>query len=67
MLSSWIGLTLSYVFPETPSGPAIVLVARGFFVLSALLGPLGLNALSRKRAKDTASAVTNLSIWEKTP
>ncbi len=67
VLSSWIGLTLSYVFPETPSGPAIVLVAGGFFILSALLGPLGLNAPGRKRAKDKPSAVTNLSIKEKTP
>ena len=30
LLSCWIGLTLSYVFPETPSGPAIVLTAGGF-------------------------------------
>ena len=39
--SCWIGLTLSYVFPETPSGPAIVLVAGGLFLISVLLGPLG--------------------------
>jgi zinc/manganese transport system permease protein len=37
-----LGLTLSYVLPETPSGPAIVLVAGAIFVLSALFGPLGL-------------------------
>ena len=42
MLSCWLGLTLSYVLPETPSGPAIVLVAGAIFVLSALFGPLGL-------------------------
>ena len=39
--SCWMGLTLSYVFPEVPSGPAIVLVAGGLFVISVLLGPLG--------------------------
>ena len=42
LLSCWLGLTLSYVLPETPSGPAIVLVAGAIFVLSALLGQLGL-------------------------
>ena len=42
LLSCWLGLTLSYVMPETPSGPAIVLVAGAIFVLSALFGPLGL-------------------------
>lgn len=42
LLSCWLGLTLSYVLPETPSGPAIVLVAGAIFILSALLGPLGL-------------------------
>ena len=42
LLSCWLGLTLSYVLPETPSGPAIVLVAGAIFILSALIGPLGL-------------------------
>ena len=42
LLSCWLGLTLSYILPETPSGPAIVLVAGAIFILSALLGPLGL-------------------------
>ena len=42
LLSCWLGLTLSYVLPETPSGPAIVLVAGLIFILSALFGPLGL-------------------------
>ena len=42
LLSCWLGLTLSYILPETPSGPAIVLVAGSIFVLSALFGPLGL-------------------------
>lgn len=42
LLSCWLGLTLSYILPKTPSGPAIVLVAGAIFVLSALFGPLGL-------------------------
>ena len=42
LLSCWLGLTLSYVLPETPSGPAIVVVAGAIFILSALIGPLGL-------------------------
>ncbi len=42
LISCWLGLTLSYVLPETPSGPAIILVAGAIFVLSALFGPLGL-------------------------
>lgn len=51
LLSCWIGLTLSYVFPETPSGPAIVLVAGGFFGVSALIGPLGFGRRLRKSPK----------------
>ncbi len=43
LISCWLGLTLSYVLPETPSGPAIILVAGAIFVLSALFGPLGLH------------------------
>ena len=41
LASCWVGLTLSYLFPETPSGPAIVLTAGGFFLISAALGPNG--------------------------
>ncbi|MEL7526461.1 MAG: metal ABC transporter permease [Pseudomonadota bacterium] len=48
LASCWIGLTLSFLFPETPSGPAIVLVAGGFFLVSALFGPLGLGGRFRK-------------------
>ena len=62
--SSWIGLTLSYVFPETPSGPAIVLVAGVFFVGSAVIGPLGLNALRRRSAKAERGNMTSLPIKE---
>lgn len=46
--SCWIGLTLSYLLPETPSGPAIVLVAGGFFLISATFGPHGFGKRSRR-------------------
>jgi len=60
LLSCWVGLTLSYVFPETPSGPAIVLVAGGIFAISALLGPCGFGGRRRKPsdAHDTSLAQT---------
>ena len=45
--SCWVGLTLSYLLPHTPSGPAIVLVAGALFTASALLGPMGLVARPR--------------------
>lgn len=56
--SCWIGLTLSYLLPSTPSGPAIVLVAGAWFLLSALLGPLGLRTRPAqvRVAEDTATA-----------
>ncbi|MEM6711447.1 MAG: metal ABC transporter permease [Pseudomonadota bacterium] len=50
LASCWIGLTLSYVFPETPSGPSIVLVAGVFFLISAIFGPLGFGGRFRKSA-----------------
>ncbi|MEM6848303.1 MAG: metal ABC transporter permease [Pseudomonadota bacterium] len=61
LASCWIGLTLSYVFPETPSGPAIVLVAGVFFLISAIFGPLGFGGRLPKATaaepKPTASSV----------
>jgi len=48
LTSCWAGLTLSYVFPDTPSGPAIVLVAGVIFAVSAGLGPLGFGGRLRK-------------------
>ncbi|MEM8624488.1 MAG: metal ABC transporter permease [Pseudomonadota bacterium] len=48
LASCWVGLTLSYVFPETPSGPAIVLVAGIFFAVSVVFAPLGLGPKLRK-------------------
>jgi zinc/manganese transport system permease protein len=65
LASSWIGLTLSYVFAETPSGPAIVLVAGIFFIASAVIGPLGLNVLRRSGEKANRAALSNVSIEEK--
>lgn len=62
--SSWIGLTLSYVFPETPSGPAIVLVAGGFFIGSAVLGPLGLGLLRSRQKLEPAATVSQFSTEE---
>lgn len=46
--SCWIGLIISFHAPEVPSGPAIVLVAGGFFVLSLFLAPQGLGFLKRR-------------------
>ena len=60
LASCWIGLTLSYLLPETPSGPAIVLTAGGFFLFSALLGPLGFGSMLRK-PKPSRQTSTSLS------
>ena len=42
LVSCWAGLILSYMLPETPTGPSIVLVAGVIFGISAISGPLGL-------------------------
>ncbi|MEO1329413.1 MAG: metal ABC transporter permease [Pseudomonadota bacterium] len=44
LMSCWIGLTLSFLAPETPSGPSIVLVAGAIFLFSVAASPLGLRA-----------------------
>lgn len=66
LTSCWLGLTLSYLLPDTPSGPAIVLVAGAWFLLSALLGPFGFRAhASRLRVtkdRDTATVATGRSV-----
>ncbi|MGB0752167.1 MAG: metal ABC transporter permease [Gammaproteobacteria bacterium] len=49
--SCWLGLLISYYVPNVPSGPAIVLVAGGFFVLSFLLAPQGLGLFKRQTAE----------------
>jgi len=67
LASCWIGLTLSYVFPETPSGPAIVLVAGVFFVISAAFGPLGFGGRQRKPSVADPQPVSKLVPEERTP
>ncbi|MEM9393341.1 MAG: metal ABC transporter permease [Pseudomonadota bacterium] len=66
LTSCWIGLTLSYLLPETPSGPAIVLTTGGFFAISALLGPLGFGGRLRKPSHQTSSSIAQTST-EKRP
>ncbi|MEO1192781.1 MAG: metal ABC transporter permease [Pseudomonadota bacterium] len=66
LASCWIGLTLSYVFPETPSGPAIVLVAGCFFALSVLLGPLGFGRRLRPLASANLSTNAQVAAEERT-
>lgn len=63
--SCWIGLTLSYLFPETPSGPAIVLVAGGFFLVSAVVGPLGFGRQLRKPTVSKDAPVATIQQEEK--
>jgi zinc/manganese transport system permease protein len=58
LASCWLGLTLSYVFPDTPSGPAIVLVAGGFFAVSVVFGPLGFGGTRRKSARQGNSPLS---------
>ena len=47
LLSCWIGLIVSFYLPNVPSGPAIVLVAAVFFLISLILAPQGFNATAR--------------------
>ena len=47
LLSCWIGLMVSFYLPNVPSGPAIVLVAAVFFLISLILAPQGFNATAR--------------------
>lgn len=67
LTSCWVGLTLSYLFPETPSGPAIVLTAGCIFVISVLLGPLGFGDRVRKPfgRKTSSSTLTQSSTKER--
>ncbi|MET1416734.1 metal ABC transporter permease [Roseibium sp. HPY-6] len=65
LASCWVGLTLSYLFPETPSGPAIVLTAGGFFLISVLLGPLGFGGRRRKPSGQTSLSLAQTSKEEK--
>ena len=65
LASCWIGLTLSYVLPETPSGPAIVLVAGVFFSVSALLGPLGFGGRFRRKASAPRAVISKITTEER--
>ena len=47
LLSSWIGLIVSFYMPDVPSGPAIVLVAAVFFLVSLICAPQGLRPAAR--------------------
>lgn len=58
LASCWTGLTLSYLFPETPSGPAIVLTAGGFFLISTIFAPHGLAGRMRNPKGQTAPTTT---------
>ena len=65
LASCWVGLALSYLFPETPSGPAIVLTAGGFFLISVLLGPLGFGRRWRKPSNQTSTSLAQTSTKER--
>lgn len=65
LASCWVGLALSYVLPETPSGPAIVLTAGGFFLGSVLLGPLGFGGRWRKPSNQTSTSLAQTSKEER--
>ncbi|MEM9046608.1 MAG: metal ABC transporter permease [Pseudomonadota bacterium] len=66
LASCWIGLTLSYLFPETPSGPAIVLVAGGIFLISSVLGPHGFGKRLRNPFDSKEKSVVHSPSEEKT-
>jgi len=53
--SCWLGLIISYYAPDVPSGPAIVLVAGAFFVVSLVLAPQGLGFMRQRRVQADAA------------
>lgn len=61
LLSCWTGLIVSFYLPDVPSGPAIVLVAGGFFFFSLIFGANGFhvgarfNQLSRRPSPNPSS------------
>ena len=68
--SCWLGLIISFYAPDVPSGPAIVLVAGGLFVISLLLGPQGLGFANRRqteirRTSATTPSSTNPNLQQK--
>ncbi|MEM9736981.1 MAG: metal ABC transporter permease [Pseudomonadota bacterium] len=66
LMSCWLGLALSFLLPETPSGPAIVLVAGAIFLVSAALGPLGFGG-QRRRSPQPEPAPSQPRPLERTP
>ena len=58
LLSSWIGLVVSFYLSGVPSGPAIVLTAGFFFFFSVILAPQGF-CLGRGLRTYLRNAVTN--------
>ena len=74
LLSCWAGLIVSYYLPDVPSGPAIVLVAAVFFVISLILAPQGFHAgvrLNPFRRHDDRVSQTNanqgVNVYEENP
>ena len=51
LLSCWVGLMVSFYVSDVPTGPAIVLVAGMFFLISLIASPLGLAASVRGNQK----------------
>lgn len=56
LLSSWVGLLVSFYAPAVPSGPAIVLVAGALFFISLVFGPQGLRLRTEVRSATSADA-----------
>ncbi len=68
LLSCWIGLIVSFYLPDVPSGPAIVLVAAVFFIVSLVFGPHGFHAglrLNLFRRRTRPASLSNLKEGEK--
>jgi zinc/manganese transport system permease protein len=56
LASCWIGLVISFYAPGVPSGPAIVMVAGGFYIASLALGPQGLRMSHRTKTERTVTS-----------
>ncbi|MEM7121790.1 MAG: metal ABC transporter permease [Pseudomonadota bacterium] len=68
LLSCWVGLIVSFYLPDVPSGPAIVLVAAVFFVISLVFAPHGFHAglrLNPFRRRTLPAELPNLKKGEK--
>ncbi len=74
LLSCWVGLIVSFYLPDVPSGPAIVIVAAVFFVVSLIFAPFGFRAgvrlnPFRRRALPAVQPAPNEreKVYEKAP